>query len=196
MTANRYFVMRHGESIANRKRIIVSHKSNALYDYGLTALGAEQVMQSATHTRLKQGTLIFSSDFLRAKETAEIIHGIICAESNLILDKRLRERNFGDLELEHTNEYENVWRKDELSANQQEKHIESVTSVLDRSLELVNEIEQSVSGKDVLLVGHGDVLQILITFYQGFEPKFHRSIAHIKNAEIRVLSGLQSLRSA
>ena len=33
---NRYFVLRHGESRANTKQIIVSDPKNGLFDFGLT----------------------------------------------------------------------------------------------------------------------------------------------------------------
>ena len=194
MTANRYFAMRHGESIANRQQLVVSHESNALNGYGLTALAAEQVMQSALTTRLKADTIIVSSDYLRAKETADILRTIICAKAKVKLESRLRERDFGEFELGHINAYDKVWHNDELSICDKTMRIESVGSVLTRGLEVITELDQNFNGKDIVIVGHGDVLQILITYYQGFEPKFHRSIASIKNAKIRRLPSLENIQ--
>ena len=58
--------MRHGESLANRRGIIVSKPENALNDFGLTPRGAEQVMQAALNTRLDRNTHEVSSDLKRA----------------------------------------------------------------------------------------------------------------------------------
>ncbi len=188
--------MRHGESVANKNGIITSHEDNALNDFGLTNHGAEQVMHTALQTRLNQDALIVSSDYLRAKESAKIMQDIICASLEIRYDKRLRERNFGDLELQNSALYEKVWRQDEVSSNVQLNKVETVNHVLSRVLPLVDELNQTVSNQDVLLVGHGDVLQILLAYYQGLDPKFHRTIAPLKNAELRSLPLLNKQLSA
>jgi len=184
---NRYYLIRHGESFANRKGLIVSDPANALRDFGLTAKGAEQVMQAALKTRLDENTLIISSDFLRARETAEIFHGIICASDAIVLEARLRERDFGNWELQDHENYKAVWRADLHSPNDRVNGVESVTSVLNRGMALVSELEREHSEKNILLVGHGDVLQILLAFQKGVEPRYHRTFAPIQNAELRSL---------
>ena len=128
-----------------------------------------------------------SSDFLRAKESAETLQDIICASLEIRYDKRLRERNFGNFELQNNAMYEKVWQQDEVSSNVQLNRVETINSVLSRVLPLVDELNQTLSNQDILLVGHGDVLQILLAFYQGLDPKFHRTIAPLKNAELRSL---------
>ena len=60
--------MRHGQSEANVAGIIVSDPQIGCNQFGLTALGQQQVIKSASNTsKLNQDTLIISSDFLRAK---------------------------------------------------------------------------------------------------------------------------------
>lgn len=196
MNTNRFFIMRHGESVANKNGIITSHEDNALNDFGLTNHGAEQVMHTALQTRLNQDALIVSSDYLRAKESAETMQDIICASLEIRYDKRLRERNFGNLELQNSALYENVWQQDEVSSNVQLNKVETVNNILSRVLPLVDELNQTVSNQDILLVGHGDVLQILLAFHQGLDPKFHRTIAPLKNAELRSLPLINKQLSA
>jgi broad specificity phosphatase PhoE len=66
--------MRHGQSKANLKEIIISHPENGLLEkYGLTELGRQQARQSAASSPLTKDTLILSSDFSRARQTAEIV---------------------------------------------------------------------------------------------------------------------------
>ena len=196
MNINRFFIMRHGESLANKRSIIASHEGNALNNFGLTNRGADQVMNTALQTRLNQDAIIVSSDYLRAKETAELFHDIIYASSEIRYDVRLRERGFGNLELQNSALYEDVWKQDELSANTQVNNVETINSILNRALPVVDELNQIFSNKDILLVGHGDVLQILLAFHQGLEARFHRTLAPLKNAELRSLPPLKTQLSA
>ena len=72
---NQYFVMRHGESKANALGIIVSDPNNGVSNYGLTEKGEWQATASAQKAidvfGFDSQTIIYSSDFKRAKETAE-----------------------------------------------------------------------------------------------------------------------------
>ena len=50
---------------------------------------------------------------------------------------------------------------------------------------LVAELEQRFSGRDILLVSHGDTLQILQAGFRGMSPARHRGLPHLDTAEIR-----------
>lgn len=65
--------------------------------------------------------------------------------------------------------------------------MEPVTRVLDRGLACLKEIETAHAGRTILLVSHGDTLQILMTLLQD-GPHRHRELAHLETAEIRRLS--------
>ncbi len=188
---NRYYLMRHGESLANRKGLIVSHPDNALNDFGLTTKGAEQVMNAALSTRLKDDTLIVSSDYKRSKETAEIVNSVISCSTEPLLEPLLRERNFGSWELSDHANYDAVWRNDINHPQRSEKGVETVDDVLQRGLQAIDDIEKHHQGRTVLLVGHGDVLQILLAHHHNIHPRFHRSLSAIGNADIRSLAKLQ-----
>ena len=184
---NRYYVMRHGESVANRKELIVCHAEDALNNYGLTTQGAEQVLNVAVKTRLSSDILIISSDFLRARETSEIIQKVIDTNSPIIYKKELRERSFGDWHLSDDSHYELIWQNDVKQPNLIANGVETVSQVLERSLALIDELEKNYQNQTILLVGHGDVLQILISHFNGIECRYHRTFSSLKNAEIRSL---------
>jgi len=183
--------MRHGESLANRNGLIVSAPENALQDYGLTNVGAEQVMRAALNTRLDRTTLIVSSDYKRAVETANIMASVIDCENDTILDERLRERRFGDWELQDHANYEVVWKTDLTSPEKSINGVETVKNTLTRSLSLITDFEKRHNDRNILLVSHGDVLQILLAHHHNINPRFHRSLAGIGNADIRSLSKLE-----
>lgn len=188
---NQYYLMRHGESLANRRGLIAGQSANALDDYGLTSRGAEQVMKAASNTRLSRDTIIVSSDFKRARETAEIMHNIIDLHEPIKLEPLLRERDFGEWELcDHSN-YENVWQNDLSHPEQSKNGVETVYETLARALSGLQVLEERYTSKTILLVGHGDVLQILLTHFHSINPRFHRSLRALANADIRSLAQLE-----
>ena len=73
---NRYFIIRHGESKANVAHILLSHPKDGMASFGLSPKGKKQVKISVLKNKksklLDSDVIIYSSDFLRAKETAEI----------------------------------------------------------------------------------------------------------------------------
>jgi len=172
--SNRYYLMRHGESLANRRGIIVSAPENAIDDYGLTARGAEQVMQAALNTRLDRNAIIVSSDFKRARETAEIMQNVIDTVEAIQFDTKLRERGFGQFELQPHDAYETVWANDVSHPNKSRHKVETVEATLQRANKAI-----------------GDVLQILLAHHHSINPRFHRSLKSIANADIRSLSKLE-----
>ena len=111
--ANRFRVMRHGQSKANEAGVIVAAiESDRRGDYGLSELGLRQARAAADACGLPADTVIRSSDFSRARETAEIVRARLGA-AEVISDEALRERCFGDLEGETVASYARVWEGDE-----------------------------------------------------------------------------------
>jgi probable phosphoglycerate mutase len=59
--------------------------------------------------------------------------------------------------------------------------------VLDRATALIADLERRYSGRDILLVSHGDTLQILQAGFLRMDPARHRQVPHLETAEIRQL---------
>ena len=187
--ANRYFAMRHGQCLANLEKIIVSHPQNGIDDYGLNEQGIIQVRESIqSDPRLGSHLLIVSSDFKRARQSAEIAHDLLGCTSPLCLDERLRERNFGEWELTPDSAYQLVWARDEIDPDNIDKGVESPNQVMQRVSALVYEFEQTHSGATILMVSHGDALQILQTAFSKQDASNHRRQQHLQTAEIRRLT--------
>jgi glucosyl-3-phosphoglycerate phosphatase len=198
--ANSYSVMRHGQSKANAGGIIVSRVENdASGDYGLTEPGREQVRAAALSCPLRSRfglsclppagsppaeALIFSSDFARAAQTAEIMR-VHLGVPDVVLATALRERCFGDWEGTPTANYRAVWAADE--AGYADDGVEPVGSVLDRVTAFILDLEREHSGRDILLVSHGDTLQILQAGFARIDPARHRHLPHLETAEVRRL---------
>lgn len=182
-----YFVLRHGRSIANEQGLIVSSPRDGVDHFGLTEAGIDEVRATAKQNRpqLEPVARIYSSDFLRARETAEIV-----AESlkvDIEIASALRERSFGDWDGKSNENYQTVWEADAVDASHQKWSVESVSHVADRTMDLVTDIDRSMDKGAFLLVSHGDPLQILLTAAAGNDLRTHRSLRSLETAELRPL---------
>ncbi|MBP2408938.1 histidine phosphatase family protein [Brachybacterium fresconis] len=183
------WVLRHGESTANVEGLIVSVPGpRALAEVGLTPRGREQARQ-AGRGALEQGlgadALVLSSDFARARQTAEEFASVLGAREPR-LDPRLRERCFGNHDEGPASAYEQVWAVDR-ERGTHEDGVEAVQDVATRIAEVLREADTLVVGAPVVLVAHGDVLQITLAVGAGVDPHDHRDVSHLGNAELRRL---------
>ena len=186
--SNHYFAMRHGQSRANLDGIIVSTAENGVPQYGLSETGKEQVRQSIRQQTMPRRCIIVSSDFRRAIETAEIAHQYYHCQRDITISLSLRERYFGAFELQSNSNYQSVWARDRQDADQTDNQVESANAVMQRATELVIGLEKQYEKQTILLVSHGDTLQILQTAFQKLPASTHRQQNHLKTAEIRALT--------
>ena len=185
--ANRFSVMRHAQSKANVAGIIVSRIENDRHgDYGLTEHGRQQALAAAQDCRLPAGTVIYSSDFARARQTAEIVRAHLGAPE-VVTTGALRERCFGPWEGSAAGNYADVWAADETGSGHPDGDVEPAAALLDRVTAFIAQLERRHHGRDILLVSHGDTLQILQAGFLGVDPSRHRSLPHLATAEIRRL---------
>ncbi len=90
---NKYFILRHGESDRNLKNLVSCWPEKS--KCSLTKRGRRQIEEAAKKIKKAKIDLIFSSDLLRTKQTAEIIERETGVKPKF--DKRLREFDMGDL---------------------------------------------------------------------------------------------------
>ena len=147
--ANRFSIMRHGQSKANARGIIVSRIENDQRgDYGLSELGRQQALAAARGCGLPGNTVICSSDFSRARQTAEIVRAHLGAPE-VVIAEALRERCFGDWEGSATGNYARVWAADETNPGYAGGNVEPALAVLDRSTAFIVDLERRYSGHDI-----------------------------------------------
>ena len=181
-------VLRHGESTANVEGLIVSVPGpRALTEVGLTARGREQARATARDAAaqgLGPETVVLTSDFARALQTAEEFAAVIGAAPPR-LETRLRERCFGRHDEGPATAYDGIWAVDRAHGTH-EDGVEQVAAVAARVLEVLHEADELARTAPVVLVAHGDVLQIALALGAGRDPHDHRDIPHLGNAERRV----------
>jgi probable phosphoglycerate mutase len=190
LSKNIYFGMRHGESAPNVRGVILSYPGEGVKEENtLTAKGEGQARVSAQDAKergsLDEHTVIYSSPFSRCKRTAEIAKEVLGVPEAIIFDDRLRERWFGDWDGTSNSNYPMIWAKDAMDSNNKAANVESAAEVVARVTDLIHDLEDSYSGRKILLVSHGDALQILQTFFAGAASSAHRELPHFAVAEIR-----------
>jgi broad specificity phosphatase PhoE len=214
--AQSYYALRHGQSLANVAKIISSDPNISTVQHGLSDVGRQQAKAAgdafaaeyvgssseSTSNDNYRGVAIFSSDFARARETASIFAqslrslGIPLYGGGVELERRLRERYFGELNGGPDTGYQAVWDRDVGDADHNEFGVESANSVLERTTKFISELDGRLSHQSendgsrwkCVLVAHGDVLQITQTgFLRHADASRHRSLQHLETATIREL---------
>ncbi|APX91592.1 histidine phosphatase family protein [Halomonas sp. 1513] len=182
---NRYLLMRHGHSLANQQGLIISHPDNGLTGYGLSPLGESQLEQLVAAWSWPTPTRVVHSDFLRTTETAARVARHFGLDTEV--DVRLRERCFGALERQADSHYPAVWALDAQDPTHGEYGVESVASVAERLQAVIAELEETYLDATILLVSHGDPLQILLTALAGQPLSAHRDRPALTPASITPL---------
>ncbi|KAK1434379.1 hypothetical protein QVD17_00118 [Tagetes erecta] len=175
-TKNRYWVVRHGKSIPNETGVIVSSMENGkLEKYKLASQGINQAQLAGQlfFKELKENGIplenvrICYSPFSRTTHTAQVVASVL----DLSLDapqckvyEDLRERYFGpSFELQSHDKYSEIWDLDEKDPFMKPEGGESVADVVSRLTSALVQIESEFQGCAILIVSHGDPLQILQT---------------------------------
>jgi phosphoserine phosphatase len=161
-----FYIVRHGQTEWNVIDIIQGHK-----DSPLTEKGINDAKDTAIKFKNIKFDLIFSSDLLRAKRTAEII--ALEHKLEVQTNKLLRERKFGQLEGKSKKEFEN-WTKvfEELTDEERfvyksSPDIESDEEIVNRLITFMREIAMANPNKNILAVSHGGIMRILL-IHLGF----------------------------
>lgn len=158
-------VARHGESRWNRQGIIQGQ-----LDSPLTALGQRQVAALSAALEGADVKHIYSSPASRALESArQLAQPFLC---QVTTDSRLHERHYGIFQGKRYQDLKEQNREQilPLLAGDPQATIpsgESVSDVCGRSLSFISELSSRHSQDTVMLVTHGDVLEILIWALKG-----------------------------
>ena len=165
MKETELILIRHGETVWNSQQRMQGHSNSDLSEEGraqIESLGQWMKNVSFDH--------IYSSDSLRARQTAEAITKY--SGHTLKIDQRLREKNLGVFEGLTTEEakerHPEIFRLFKTAgSNYVIDEGESTQQLLDRALEFIEEIRLMHPDKRVVLVTHGGVVRVLIKHTLG-----------------------------
>ena len=165
MKETEIILIRHGETEWNSQKRMQGHSNS-----DLSSVGQAQIQALGQWMKNVPFDLIYSSDSLRAKQTAEAITQFSGYE--LQFDQRLREKNLGVFEgltsEEARERHPEVFRLFKTAGS---KYVidegESTQQLQDRALEIVNEIRIKHPEERVLLVTHGGFIRVVMKHSLG-----------------------------
>ena len=199
MESTRILAIRHGETPWNTQNRIQGHidielNAKGLMQAHLVARAFKQIRaDSAEDSQLADlfnTHAIYSSDLNRAYCTAQAISKTLALP--ITKDHRLRERHFGDFEGktwseidEHSPEVARKWRERDPQWRPGEGS-ESLFDLEARVKGVVNDLASQHLGKQIVIVSHGGVMDILYRWATGQDIQAPRTWA-IENAVINRL---------
>jgi probable phosphoglycerate mutase len=149
-------LVRHGESVFNRQGIIAGNSP-------LTPEGREQARQTKKELAGFSFDAFYSSDLIRAAETAEIIAGKALPKANKL--PGLRERDFGSLDMKPSKHHDDDHNK-RVTLTQEEnwayKHVDDMESdheLASRFIGVLQELAEKNAGKTILVAAHGAAIR-------------------------------------
>jgi len=165
MKETEIILIRHGETEWNSQQRMQGHSNS-----DLSSVGQAQIQALGQWMKNVPFDHIYSSDSLRAKQTAEAITQFSGHE--LKIDLRLREKNLGVFEgltsEEARERHPEVFRLFKTAGS---KYVidegESTQQLQDRALEIVNEIRIKHPEERVLLVTHGGFIRVVMKHSLG-----------------------------
>lgn len=185
---NTFYILRHGIREGAYDQFSRELTSSRLeFDkYDLTPEGVEQINEAASSLDRGGGIdLVFSSPFLRARNTAKIVADKF--NHRVIIDERLKELDHGSVCEGKTH---NVCLLPGINPDFSTRYGdgESWGDVRKRMFSLVAELDNKYEGKKILLVGHGDPLWIIQGVADGATEKemlASREKTYISRGELR-----------
>jgi len=172
---NTYYLLRHGDSA--RQKLQIASAWPEKKPLPLTADGIKEAGKAAKQLKAKKIDMIFSSDLLRTRETAEIVAKEIGREVHY--DERLRENSNGIFNGKSIEKVGAFYRqKGETMAEHYMRRFhmappegESWTDVQKRTLDFICEMEKKHQGKNILVVGHSLPLALFEGLLAGWSKQ-------------------------
>lgn len=195
-SGNKYFLMRHGEAESNITNS-PSYKSGGTVS--LTERGRKQTEKAVEKLASKKITKIYSSPFLRCKETAEIIaEKLGLKKGAIVYDSRLEDLNVGEFEGKTWDDYFVYFKDQRERFTKAPPGGENLTSAKHRVGAAIYDIEQQNKDEKILIIGHGLSLWMLAAVAEGADvdqtidirtrDQAASNMDYIANAEVRDLS--------
>jgi len=164
------YLTRHGETEWNEKKLIQGHT-----DIPLNTKGKEQAKILGKQLKDIDFDVVFSSDLLRAANSAEII--IKEKEMTVIKIKSLKERFFGRFEGKSLDEMRKAFGEVMLVTKEKQKKlkiydVENDEEIIARLIPFMKKTAKKYIGKKILMVTHGGLLRAFLSYVNYEVPEY------------------------
>ena len=166
LSTNTFYFSRHGEARTNALDVNSCWPEKDVYD--LTDAGVARVEKLAKTLKEKGGIdMIFASDLLRTKHTAEIVGKELGVP--VVFDERLREYNLGIYNGKPRGDFSKALEGKDPWTTAVEGG-ETWNDVQKRVIAFIKETDKKYQGKRILVVSHGDPLWMAQKYYGSERP--------------------------
>jgi len=163
-SVNKYFFIRHGEAENN---LLDIYSSDPAINH-LTKKGKTEILNAAKRLTGKRIDFIYSSPFLRAKESAETLaESINFPKEKIIYDERIRELNFGDFSNSSATEFAQYMAKTDWKFDTKIINGESLQDAKNRFGEFLYELDRKYKDQSVLIVSHGIGVEVILAIIEA-----------------------------
>ena len=163
---NQWIFLRHGESVANKSRVFSGHQ-----DVPLTDLGRKQAIEAGTQIRELLGgkklASAWSSDLIRAEETARLALDAAGFDGDLHISPALRERHLGQWQGHSIDALKQSGEREILFTWQ--GHAPGGESLSDISIRATRFLQSLPQSETTLVVAHGGIIRALVGLLDGTE---------------------------
>ena len=154
------FVIRHGKTDWNSESRVQGQSNIKLNEMGIKQ--AENIREKIENRNID---IIICSPLDRTKQTAEIINKNM--DLPIMVDDRIKERNFGIFEGKKTREIEEWKEYLKYHKNKELEEGEKIQDFFSRIFDFASEIEKEAQDKNILVVTHGGVARGLECYFKG-----------------------------
>ncbi|HYF00373.1 MAG TPA: histidine phosphatase family protein [Planctomycetota bacterium] len=156
------YLLRHGRTAMNRDGLLQGHTG-----YGLLPEGVEDARRAAARLAGKGVRLVYSSDLLRALETAAVLRQVLGIRAPIRVSRALREMDYGKMNGLPGTVVEArcpLWRKDPAFVF---PGGESYARVQRRALGWLDRLDRRRPAPRVAVVTHGGWIRTLLAALRG-----------------------------
>ena len=176
---NHWIFLRHGESVANKKRVFSGH-----HDVPLTDLGRQQAVEAGIQINNllagKKLAFAVSSDLVRAEETARLALAAVDFDGNLQTSPALRERHLGQWQGRSIDALKRSGEREILFT--WEGHAPDGESLADIAIRATRFLRSIPPHETTLVVAHGGIIRALLGLLDQTD-RSHIGTVTIANAE-------------
>ncbi len=196
MPVTRLYLVRHGQSAGNAEGRFGGHSPTPLSE-----LGRKQAEITAEALRKEKIEAIYSSDLLRAVQTAEPLAAIL--DLPILTTSAFRERKVGVLEGKTFDESKAEFPKDYYAlVNRNIHHVitegESYRQLLKRATNALHEVIRTHYGENVVIFSHTGAICILTLYLLGAINRRTRTMPWLVTSNCGVnrfeIRGLRNVR--
>jgi broad specificity phosphatase PhoE len=183
---NTYFLLRHGQARSNEYNF-VSCWPEKVYN-PLTQKGIKKTKEVALILKKEKIDLIFTSDLLRTKQTAEIIAKKLGL--NILFDRNLREIKFGKFNGGPGEKWEDFFEIIRNKKSGKFYGMENYKDIRKRTKIFIKKINKKYKNKKILIVSHGAMVFSLESTMRNLsekQEKIRKEELKFKNGELKKL---------